>query len=85
VEAAVEFIGRCPPGGVEIADGRICRSAAQTHLPAPDGERVHEARPWSDPPCFVGLDGEVPAVGAELEAVVPDVADLGTTAHVITG
>ena len=82
-EAAVELVGACPRGGAEIAGGTICGSAAQSHLPAPETQREHEVSPWSDPPFAVGLDEEVPAVGAELEAVVSDAADLGATARVV--
>jgi hypothetical protein len=35
-EAAVELVGACPRGGAGIAHGRICGSAAQSHLPAPE-------------------------------------------------
>src|SRR5258705_10741474 len=74
-EAAAELVGACPRGGVEMADTGIRGSAAQFHLPAPELQREHEARPWSDPPFAVDLDEEIPAVGAELQAVVSDAAD----------
>ena len=82
-EAAAELVGACPRGGAEIAGGTIGGSAVQSHLPAPETRREHEMRPWRDPPLAVGLDEEFPAVGVELEAVVSDAADLGTTARVV--
>ncbi len=82
-EATAELVGACPRGGAEIAGGAICGSAAQSHLPAPESQREHEARLWSDPPSAVGLDEEVPTIGAELEAVVSDAADLGATAPMV--
>jgi hypothetical protein len=81
--AAALLVGACPRGGAEIAGGTICGSAAQPHLPASETQREHEVRPWSDAPFAVGLDQEVPAVGAELDAVVSDAADLGATARVV--
>src|SRR5258705_7231882 len=82
-EAAVKLVGACPRGGAEITGGGICGSAAQSHLPAPESQREHEARPWSDPPFAVGLDEEVPSVGSELDAVVSDAADLCATARMV--
>ncbi len=82
-EAAAEIVGACPRGGAELADTGIRRSAVQSHPPAPETQREHEVRSWSDAPFAVGLDGEIPAVGPELEAVVFDAADLGATARVV--
>lgn len=82
-EAAVKLVGTCPRGGAEIAGGPVCGSAAQRPLPFRELHRVDKARPWSDPLFAVGLDEEVPAVGAEREAVVFDAADLGATARVV--
>ena len=82
-EAAVGLVGACPRGGAEIAGGSICGSAVQSHLPAPETQREHEARSWSNAPFAVGLDEEVPAVGAELEAVVSDADYLGSRARVV--
>ena len=82
-EVAAELVGACPRAGAEIAGGTICGLAVQSHLPAPKTCREHEVRPWSDPPFAVGLDEEFPAVGAELEAVVFDAADLGARARVV--
>ena len=55
-EAAVELIGACSRGGVERTSGRICGSVAQSHLSAPETQREHEVRPWSDAPFAVGLN-----------------------------
>ncbi|MDT4965668.1 MAG: hypothetical protein QOJ64_405 [Acidobacteriota bacterium] len=82
-EAAAELVGACPGSGAEIAGGNIRGSAVQSHLPAPETEREHEVRPWSDPPFAVGLDEEVPAVGGELEAVGFGAANPGATARVV--
>jgi len=82
-EAAVELVGACPRGGAEIAGGPICGSAVQSQPPAPETQREHEVRPWSDPPFAVSLDEEIPAVGGELEAVVFDADDLGARARVV--
>jgi hypothetical protein len=82
-EATVELVGAYPRDGVEITDGGIRGSAAQSHPLAPETQREHEARPGSDATFAVGLDEEVPAVGPKLEAVVFNAADLGATARVV--
>lgn len=82
-ETAVEFLGAFPRGGVEMADCGIRGSAAQSHLPSPESQRKHEARSWSDAPFPVSLDEEVPAIGGQLEAVLPDGAGLGARAGVV--
>jgi len=66
-----------------MTGGLFCGSAAQAPQPAHELHREHEARPRSDPPFAVGLDKEVPAVGAELEAIGGDAADLGAAAGVV--
>src|SRR5258707_1071837 len=51
-------------------------AAAQCHrlrvLSASQPTRKHQARPGSDSPGTVGLDGEIPALRLELEAVARD-------------
>ena len=82
-EAADELVGAGALAGAEIAAGAICGLAAQSHLPAPQSQREHEARPWCDPAFAVSLDQEIPTVGAEFDAVVSDAADPGSTAPVV--
>ena len=82
-EASVERAGACLYGVVEIAHGLVCGSAAQRPLPFRQFDGEHEARPRSDPSLAVYLDEEVPAIGAEFKAVVPDAAAPGTTARVV--
>jgi hypothetical protein len=68
---------------VEITHGTICGSAAQRPLPLREQDREHEARPRSDAPFAVCLDEKVPAVGAEFEVVVSDVAGLRAATRVV--
>jgi hypothetical protein len=65
---AAELVGICRRGGAEIAD-----------VPVP---RL-DAAPPSYPPFAVDLDGEIPALGPELEPVVPDQANRTATARVV--
>lgn len=60
-------------------------SAAQRHGPAPAFQptREHEARPRSKLPLAVDLEEELPALGLEFEAVVPDQANGSATARVV--
>ena len=82
-EAAVELAGACPRGGVERAGGTICGPAIQPHVPAPESQRKHEVRSWTDPPFAVGLNEEVPAIGAELKPVGSNAAYSGARARMI--
>ena len=82
-EAAVEHFGAGARGGLEIAGGPISWSAAQRSLPFREQDREHEACPWSDPTFAVDLEQEIPAVGAEFEAVLSDAADPGARARVV--
>ena len=82
-EAAVEHVGAGPRSGLEIAGGTISWSAAQRPLPFREQDREDEACPWSDATFAVGLEQEVPAVGAKFEAVLSDAADPRASARVV--
>ena len=82
-EAAIHLAGSLRRGGLERASGPICWSATQAQLSFCELDREQETRSWSDPPFVVGHDEEVPAFGAELEAIVFDAADFGAGAQVI--
>jgi hypothetical protein len=82
-EFAIETIGACPRSGLKIADAADRGSTAQFHPPATEARLEHEAGSRSDVPFAVGLERQIPAVRAEPEAVVTDVADLGALACVV--
>src|SRR5438132_11431231 len=73
-EAAARFAGIFRRADAEIADAAIRGPAAHCHRLAPafHPAREDDARTRSDAPVAVDLEGEIPALSSELEAVAPD-------------
>ena len=69
--------------GAEITGGPICRAAAQLPLLLCELDREHEARTRSDAAFAVGLDEEVPAISAELEAAWPNRPNMSARRRVV--
>src|SRR5256885_417594 len=76
-ETAARFAAACRRGDAEVADAAIRGPAAHCHRLAPafHPAREDDARTGSHAPVAVDLEGEIPALSPELEAVAADHAN----------